>query len=344
MKKLLLMAAVLCLGSVCLTSCGDEDEEQGNLKPVVIDDSEGNLVQVRKAGPYTITYDAYDQFDGFMANGNSFHVDEKGNLKFSYNDFLTDEDGEFFTNQFTMNINDRGLVSMIDFKLQVVYDEDEEIGADQLEHRIVGKIVYGYDKNRQVTGMSTKINWEEITTLSGVKICDQIDKIDIRHTTTWKNGLLTAFEAKEKTICEKSELVNDKWEDMTWNEELTTNGTIDYGTEKNEAKQMPATLFNIVFCDMCIPMFAPIGMYGAGPANLPASCTVYEQAIPRSGIPENDQDEYSFHFKMNDNGTIDSEWTDDEEPTEYQYTVTRAIGEEEAKHIVAGLKRLAKRK
>lgn len=315
-----------------MSSCGGGDEDEpGGLTPTTITAKDGTVVQVRKAGPVTFVYDNYDQFDGFMHNGQSYHIDENNTLKFSYYDLFIDEDARHIINQFTMKINDRGLVSTIDFKLQFVYDEEG------VEYRINGKMVYGYDKDKRVTGMTTKYILQEIR-----KQITKRASLEIYQTTTWKNGMLTAFNTTEISKWQSSESKDGMTNDLAWDEEKTTKAVVNYGSEKNDPKQMPATLCDVMFNDLCIPMFAPLGMYGVGPTYLPKNCTLYIQEIPQNGTVESSEDEVTFNFTTNSDGTIASEWMNDDEPTNYQYTVTRAITDEQAEYIISGLKRLAK--
>ena len=338
MKKYFLGAAMLVMGIVCLTSCGGDDEGSGNT--INITDKDGNTVQVRKAGAVTFLYDNFNNFDGFMFNGNSYHLDTDKTLAFSYYDLFSGSDAHYLTNQFMIKINDRGLVSTTEFAVQFIISEDDE----EEEYRINGKMVYGYNSGKQVTGMSAMVRTEQITREGGVKVGDKVGQLDIRHTATWKNGLLTDFEAKEKSSWTNSEQKDGRWEDWGWNEEKTTNGMVSYGSEANTAKQLPATLCDLAFYNLCIPMFGPICLYGPGPTHLPTSCTVYEKETASNGQVETDEETYTFHFTKNSDGTIASEWLDDDDPVQYQYSITRAIDDEQAQHMIVGLMRFLKLK
>lgn len=324
MKKYFLMAALLCLSAVSMTSCGGDDEDTTNNGNSSYTDQNGNGVLVSQAGPMTFFYDNNNAFDGFMKEGKSYRV-ANSMMDFSYD--MQGEDGvRYMVNEFKMKLNSRGFISQIDFKVR-------SVDKDSVELRTNGRMVYGYDNNKQLTGTSMKAY---ITHIAGDGSRVEEGSIDVRHTVHWKNNMLVGFETKttsSNAITSFNE--EDLWINTTEQGEETTTGTFNYGNEKNVTKQMPLGLCDIALDGNGLAMFCIPGLYGTGTTDLPTGATVTSRKFV-NGQGSTEEEVYTFDFSINHDGTISAEKVNGESIITYSYTNTRATAEQIC-HLVKGL-------
>lgn len=152
-----------------------------------------------------------------------------------------------------------------------------------------------YDKEDHLTAY---------TMVSETRESEYYEKGNFKATFTWSNGNLVSAK------------VEDKWTDGKTEEAGTTVNTFTYGNQVNKFKQYPAYFFA-----SDIPFFA-VGMFGVGPNMLPTSyeeVANYEEEGEKGGYQENG----TFTFTLNDNGSINTEtWAYEEKENNETYTGT----------------------
>ncbi|MCR4922252.1 MAG: hypothetical protein K5945_11200 [Bacteroidaceae bacterium] len=307
MKKYLFMAALLCMGCVCLTSCGDDDDELGSGKAgavpaPTITDANGNKVQVTSIGNFSFGYDEQGKLRSFTAVNETFEIEG--------NKFILNSETEDWKSSINIALNGKGYISTISYKTS----RKSSDGENEVEE---GKITCSYNGNGQMTGVSESSSFLETDIDNGKQVGTWSGNSTSKCNITWKNENLTDcnFTSNET---EKGSFIEDG-KKYTENESTKGEGkmTFTYGSEKNPARQLPFVMCSSIFEQTIevggdIGVFAVIGLYGVGPAYLPESYTCYRKWVETEDGEEDIDEENSsryFRFDINkNNGTIATEY------------------------------------
>ena len=279
MKKFFYPTCLVLFSLLCVTSCGDDDDD-ASASPVVngiTTDYNGKKVLLTRVGENYINYDENGRITGL------------GDMDVAGKSFiLTEEEGDE-KDTYVVTLNSKGLITQISSVLND-YDGDEDAWW-----RAKGKVTFSYNSSKQLTSVAVSGN--------GAYFYDD-EKVpeswSSKTTFTWAGGNI-------KKATEKS---TEKYKDegKTLTETTVCNYEYLYGDEMNPLLQ--------VSLSMQYPMFDPddpfcvigcLGFLGVGTAYFPIAING-EDTEYVNGVEEN-QSAFTadFSYTFNNNTTISAE-------------------------------------
>ncbi len=317
MKKIyqsLATILTMAVASVAFTACssdgGDEDGGNGGgtgggslsstIPTTTPKDINGNLLRLKTIvggpdGNCTLTYDANGVPSQFNL-GNEGKVTVNGNkITYTYEASWGNNNWEKINDEYIVTLNSDGLVTGIAMTTK------EEIQQTYFESAVTqGSVTFSYNGQKQlvkITGTGTTHKEED-----GEKWSYQTT---FTQTNTWNNGNLT-----------KTEVVAN----YTGGGQATTTFTYTYGSLVNTTKQYPYRIADsAINLGEGMAVFALLGYFGVGPANLPTSYTEKLVENYSGEAPFTEENTYTTSYTLNSNGSIATEKEGNQTIT-YTYT------------------------
>ena len=305
MKKIyqsLATILTMAVASVAFTACssdgGDEDGGNGGgtgggslsstIPTTTPKDINGNLLRLKTIvggpdGNCTLTYDANGVPSQFNL-GNEGKVTVNGNkITYTYEASWGNNNWEKINDEYIVTLNSDGLVTGIAMTTK------EEIQQTYFESAVTqGSVTFSYNGQKQlvkITGTGTTHKEED-----GEKWSYQTT---FTQTNTWNNGNLT-----------KTEVVAN----YTGGGQATTTFTYTYGSLVNTTKQYPYRIADsAINLGEGMAVFALLGYFGVGPANLPTSYTEKLVENYSGEAPFTEENTYTLSYTLNSNGSIATE-------------------------------------
>lgn len=273
--------AAMCVSSVSLYSCKDQDKEEddepingGSGNESVIINFDGQ--RLSSIGPYFIYYD------------NSGRVSEiEGgdiNCEFNYSKGTFTYNGE--TGQ--MKFNNKGYISELSYPWN-------DIDGDYL-YTGTADYKFNYDGNRL---SSIDMEYEDSYKNLQTNIVNYYEGTISENLNWEKNNLVTT------SIREIGYINGDKG---VWHTEYD----VEYGSKTNEFNQIPIVIMDYALvADQILGVLGAVGLLGEGPVNLPVSIDEIDEGRYDYTV--------NVSFSLNSNGSISKE-TYDDETINYRYS------------------------
>lgn len=291
MKKYFAMMALAAL-SLCMFSCGGDDDEEGgssggssgggsgsgSYKAGVLDHAPDT--RITKAGDYRFFYDEKGRLSYVTKNGYS-------EIELSYNpNRWTDDEGN---EEATASYNGNGYLT----SLKSNFDYTNEEGSEWAT-KVTGSasVTFSYDGNGHVTG-ATSTSKETKKDKEGTRTYDT----NVKVTATWKSNLLTKVVISGKEIKKSSEGSRTESWTETWSfvyDDISDNTNKHHQYVRSVADWM----------DDFEPL-AYVGIMGRGPLYLPNAATE-EEVETEDGDTEKDTEDYTFSYTFNSNESVRS--------------------------------------
>lgn len=282
-------ALTLCAATVCsLWSCGDDNEDEPSYPIINVEGS-----RISSINGFKISYDETGRVDMIVnpKSGEQLTINyKKKTMQFS--DIRNISEG--ITLDFSYN--HKGYIKEISCAWDYYdpEDNDHEKGS--------GICQYSYDDRGHLIYVLAVSNNTETDLTSGTI---SKSREDAAWHLDWTGGNLSAIDIDG----------TDTENGIT--ETIKTVVTVDYGQTSNEHAQLPISLASVMMPGMFIDddimsILAAVGLFGAGPAMLPARITEKPANEPT--------DSFSVSFQLNSNGTIAEERVAGDEIYRFSYT------------------------
>lgn len=288
-KRLFILSAVA--SAVCLSACGDDDEEEtiSQMPQSIMSDLLGERQLLTSVGNLQFTY-----ADGKLSK---ISDDENGSITLDGDNFVITEDGG---TQYNVRLNSDGFIAQFDAS-----DSYAEAG-ESLKFSVNVNCSYS---NRRLTQLK-RVAQSVVMTTAGV------ENISIEATVnnTWSAaGTLDKIEIVEveKHDCTIYGKLRDQKGTLTSTYRFTCR--FSDGEVENPLCQMPSYIASTATYDTFSPL-ALVGLYGDGPSLFPDAVELeWSNSVEADGIlsgfggSDSGSEAYNLSYALNENGTIDIE-------------------------------------
>lgn len=291
MKKYFAMMALAAM-SLCVFSCGDDDESEGGgsgggsgnaIKNAGVLDHNPNS-RLTRAGDYYFFYDSKGRVDYITEYG-------KPEMTFEYNPNRIIGGESDYEEVASVSYNGNGYLT----SLKSNYEWVESKGT-KYEETITGSgtVTFTYDGSGHLTG-ATSTSKEKIVRDDKTRNYDA----NVKVTVTWKSNMLVQVMMKG-TETEKDDegIEKESWTE-TWNYTYDQEDLID---NTNKHHQYVHSVTDWIDDFECL---AFVGIFGRGPLYLPTAATCTEVDIYDDETEEEERS-YTYRYTFNDDESVNT--------------------------------------